>query len=168
MRKVTTTITTTVAAPRGPFYQWLVPGVFDTELDTVMRDEAGFAGITVTTGTTGPWDVPGSTRIVHQYDGTFSRETVLAANAPDYFDYRLTEFSSFFLRLLMQEARGQWWFTDAGNGTHTKWTYTAEARSILTVPILIPVMKVFFNRLMRATLARIKARAEAEVKGDAQ
>ena len=168
MPKVATTVTATVAAPRGPFYQWLVPGLFYDQLDTVMRDEAGFAGITRTTGTTGPWDVPGSTRIVHQYDGTCSRETVLAAAAPDYFDYRLTEFSSFFLRLLVLEARGQWWFTDAGTGTHAKWTYSAEARSILTWPFLVPVLKVFWNRSMRATLARIKARAEAEVEGAAK
>lgn len=168
MPKVSTTVTTTVKAPRGPFYQWLVPGVFDDQLDTVMRDEAGFAGITVTTGTTGAWDIPGNTRIVHQYDGTYSRETVTHAAAPDYFAYRLTEFSSFFLNLLVHEARGQWWFTDDGDGTHAKWSYTAEARSFLTVPILIPVLKVFFNRLMTKTLERIKARAEAELNGAAK
>ena len=168
MPRVSTTVTSTINAPRAEFYEWLVPGVFDTELDTVMRDEAGFAGITVTTGTTGPWDVPGSTRIVHHYDGTFSRETVTAAAAPDYFAYRLTEFSSFFLSLLVYEARGQWWFTDDGNGTHCKWTYTAEARSWLTVPLLIPVLKLAFRKLMGKTLGRIKARAEAEVKGEAK
>ncbi len=163
MVMVSTTAEITFDAPRGPLYQWLVPGVFLDQLDTVMKDEAGFAGITVTTGTTGPWDVPGSTRIVHQFDGTYSRETVMAANAPDYFDYRLTEFSSTMLRLLVREARGQWWFTDDGNGTHAKWTYSAEARSILTWPILLPVLKVFWNKSMRGTLKRIKARAEKEV-----
>lgn len=164
MVKVSTTAEVTFDAPRGPLYEWLVPGVFYDQLDTVMKDEAGFAGITVTTGTTGPWDVPGSTRIVHQFDGTYSRETVLAASAPDYFDYRLTEFSSTVLNLLVHEARGQWWFTDDGNGTHAKWTYSAEARSILTWPFLLPVLKIFWNRSMRGTLQRIKARAEREVK----
>lgn len=165
MVTITTTITSKIAAPRPAFYQWLVPGVFDRELDTVMRDEAGFAGITLTTGTTGPWDQPGSTRIVHQYDGTYSRETVLHANAPEYFAYRLTEFSSPMLRLMAREAGGQWWFRDhPKGGTDVKWTYSAEARSFLTAPFLAPVLKIFWKRSMRETLGRIKARAETELK----
>ena len=63
MAKVATTVTATIAAPRKAFYDWLVPGVFYTELDSVLRDEAGLPGVTKTTGTTGPWDTPGSTRI---------------------------------------------------------------------------------------------------------
>ncbi|MGF7213683.1 hypothetical protein GGE65_008330 [Skermanella aerolata] len=114
------------------------------------------------------WNVPGATRIVHLSDGTSSRETVTAASTPDYFAYRLTEFSSRRLRLLVREAKGQWWFTDEGTGTHAKWTYTAESRNILSAPLLVPVMKVFWNRSMRQALARIKARAEKEVGGTAE
>lgn len=164
MVTITTTASSKIAAPRSALYEWLVPGVFDTELDTVLRDEAGFAGVTRTTGTTGPWNVPGSTRIVHQYDGTFSRETVLHATSPHYFAYRLTEFSSPMLRLMAREAGGQWWFTDDGEGTHVKWTYSAEATSILSAPLLAPVLKVLWNRSMRACLERIKTRAETELK----
>lgn len=165
MPKVATTVTATIATPRAAFYEWLVPRVFFSELDTVLRDEAGFPGVTVTTGTTGPWDVPGSTRIVHLSDGTFCRETVLAAAAPHYFAYRLTDFSSLRLRLLVREANGQWWFTDDGAGTHAKWTYTAESRSLLAVPFLLPVIKVLWNRFMRSAIGNIKARAEKEVTG---
>lgn len=168
MVTITTTAYATVSVPRPALYEWLVPGVFDTRLDDVLRDEAGFAGITRTTGTTGPWDQPGSTRIVHQYDGTFSRETVLHATAPDYFAYRLTEFSSFMLKLMAREAGGQWWFTDDGNGTKLKWTYSAEATSLLTVPLLAPVLKIFWNRSMRSSLKRIKTLAEKELKGEAK
>ena len=87
------------------------------QLETVLRDEAGLPGVTRTTGTTGPWDVAGSTRIVHLSDGTTCRETVKVATAPDYFAYRLTEFSSRMIGRLVQEANGQWWFTDEGSGT---------------------------------------------------
>jgi len=163
MAKVATTVTASIDAPRAPFYTWLIPGVFSTELDTVLRDEAGFAGVTRTTGTTGPWNVPGSTRIVHLSDGTTCRETVKAATAPDYFAYRITEFSSRRLRMLVREANGQWWFTDEGAGTHAKWTYTAESRSFLVTPILVPVIKILWNRSMRSTMNRIKTRAEKEV-----
>lgn len=163
MAKVSTTVTASIAVPRPLLYEWLIPGVFATELDTVLRDEAGLPGVTRTTGTTGPWNVAGSTRIVHLSDATFCRETVKVATTPDYFAYRLTEFSSRMIRLLVREANGQWWFTDGGPGTHAKWTYTAESRSPLAAPLLVPVIKILWRRYMQSAIARIKARAEKEV-----
>ena len=163
MAKVDTTVTSTIGVPRSALWQWLIPSVFFTELDTVLRDEAGLPGVTRTTGTTGPWDIAGSTRIVHLSDGTWCRETVKTATAPDYFAYRLTEFSSRVIGMLVREANGQWWFTDDGAGTHAKWTYTAESRSILTAPLLVPVIKILWRRYMTSAIKRIKARAENEV-----
>jgi hypothetical protein len=165
MAKVATTVISTIAVPRRAFYTWLVPGVFLNELDTVLRDEAGLPGVTRTTGTTGPWDIAGSTRIVHLSDGTFCRETVRTATAPDYFAYRLTDFSSRLIRMLVREANGQWWFTDDGSGTRAKWTYTAESRSLLATPILIPVIRIMWNRYMNTAMKHIKTRAEKEVVG---
>jgi hypothetical protein len=162
MAKVATTVTATIAVPRALLYEWLIPGVFADELDTVLRDEAGLPGVTRTTGTTGPWNVAGSTRIVHLSDATFCRETVRVATAPDYFAYRLTEFSSRMIALLVSEANGQWWFTDEGSGTHAKWKYTAESRFFVTTPILLPVIKILWRRYMRSALALIKVRAERE------
>lgn len=163
MPKVATTVTSTIAAPRQALYAWLVPGVFYNQLETVLRDEAGLPGVTRTTGTTGPWDVAGSTRIVHLSDETTCRETVKVATAPDYFAYCLTEFSSRMIGMLVQEANGQWWFTDEGSGTKAKWTYTAEARSVLGMPILFPVIRILWHRYMSAAMKQIKARAEKEV-----
>jgi len=163
MARVATTVTSTIAAPRRAFYAWLIPGVFYNELDTVLRDEAGLPGVTRTSGTTGPWDVAGSTRIVHLSDGTTCRETVKTATAADYFAYRLTEFSSRMVGMLVREATGQWWFTDEGSGTHAKWTYTAEGRSILAMPILIPVIKILWHRYMSSAIKQVKTRAEREV-----
>ena len=163
MPSVSTTVTSTINAPRKAFYAWLIPGVFYNQLETVLRDAAGLPGVTRTTGTTGPWDVSGSTRIVHLSDETTCRETVKVATAPDYFAYRLTEFSSRVIGRLVQEANGQWWFTDEGAATKAKWTYTAEGRSALVMPILIPVIKIFWNRYMSAAMKEVKARAEKEV-----
>jgi hypothetical protein len=163
MAKVATTVISTIAVPRQALYSWLVPGVFLNELDTVLRDEAGLPGVTRTTGTTGPWDVAGSTRIVHLSDGTFCRETVRTATAPHYFAYRLTEFSSRLIRMLVREANGQWWFTDEGASTRAKWTYTAESRTFLATPILIPVIRIMWNRYMSTAMRHIKTRAEKEV-----
>jgi hypothetical protein len=163
MAKVDTTVTATIGVPRSALWQWLIPGVFYTELDTVLRDEAGLPGVTRTTGTTGAWDIAGSTRIVHLSDGTWCRETVKTATAPHYFAYRLTEFSSRLVGMLVREATGQWWFTDDGAGTHAKWTYTAESRSLLAAPLLVPVIKILWRRYMTSAIRRIKARAEHEV-----
>jgi hypothetical protein len=85
------------------------------------------------------------------------------ATAPDYFAYRLTEFSSRVIGRLVQEANGQWWFTDEGSATKAKWTYTAEGRNVLAMPILIPVIKILWNRYMSAAMKQIKTRAEKEV-----
>ena len=163
MAKVATTVIATIAVPRNALWTWLVPGVFYDQLDSVVRDEAGLPGCVKTTGTTGPWDVAGSTRIVHLTDETSVRETVTVATAPDYFAYRLTDFSGRMVRLLVREAGGQWWFTDAGSGTHVKWTYTAESRTWLAMLVLFPVIRILWNRYMRSSMAVIKSRAEKEV-----
>ena len=163
MARVATTVTATIGAPRKAFYACLVPGVFYKQLENVLLDEAGLPGVTRTTGTTGPWDVAGSTRIVHLSDGTTCRETVKTATAPDYFAYRLTDFSSRMVGRLVSEATGQWWFTDDGAGTHAKWTYTAEARSIFALPILFPVIRILWHRYMSSAIKQVKVRAEKEV-----
>src|SRR5262245_41552281 len=114
MAGVATTVVSLIAAERKPFYTWLVPGVFYDQLETVLRDAAFLPGVAKTTEATGPWDKAGSTRIVHLTDGNTVRETVTSATSPDYFAYRLTEFSNPMIRMLVKEARGQWWFTDRG------------------------------------------------------
>jgi hypothetical protein len=165
MAAVSTTVVSTIAVPRAPFWTWLVPGVFYSELETVLRDAAFLPGVSKTTNTTGPWDRAGSTRIVHLTDGTSCRETVTTATGPDYFAYRLTEFTSRMVGALVKEARGQWWFTDSGGGTRAKWTYTAEAKNPLAYLLLYPVIKINWNRYMKAAMAVTRQRAEAEVAG---
>jgi hypothetical protein len=163
MAGVATTVVSSIAAQRKPFYAWLIPGVFYDQLETVLRDAAFMPGVVKTTDTTGPWDKPGSTRIVHLTDGTTVRETVTSATAPDYFAYRLTEFSSPMIRRLVKEARGQWWFTDNGAGLQAKWTYTAESKNPVAALLLLPVIKILWNRYMKAAMKVTKERAETEV-----
>jgi hypothetical protein len=165
---ISSTATATIAAPRRPFFQWLVPGVFFDQLETVLRDAAFMPGVERTSGTTGPWDVPGSHRIVHTTDGQQVREEVTAAAAPDYFSYRVTEFSSPLIRRLFREARGQWWFTDAGTGTHAKWTYSFDTRGVWALPLVLPMVKILWHRYMQAAMKVTKERAEVEVKAMSQ
>lgn len=168
MTTVSSTVESTIAAPRGPFWTWLVPGVFFNELHTVLRDAAFMPGVERTTDTTGPWDVPGSNRIIHTTDGSTVRETVTSAVAPDYFAYRVTEFTSPLIRRLVTEARGQWWFSDAGAGTHAKWTYSFDTKAFWAVPLLFPMVKLLWSRYMKAAMNVTKERAEVEVKAVSQ
>jgi hypothetical protein len=163
MAEVATTVASSITAEKKAFYAWLVPGVFYSELETVLRDAAFMPGVTKTTDTTGPWDKAGSTRIVHLTDGNTVRETVTAATAPDYFAYRLTEFSNPMIRALVKEARGQWWFTGSGTSVHAKWTYTAESKNVFGALLLLPVIKILWHRYMKAAMNVTKQRAEAEV-----
>jgi hypothetical protein len=63
----------------------------------------------------------------------------------------------------VKQAGGEWRFTDEGDGTHAKWTYTAEAKHDLGIIVLTPIIKILWNHYMTAALETIKARAEAEV-----
>lgn len=163
--KIASTVRASINAPREPFYQWLVPGIFYDQLETVLNDTFAIPGVSKTTDTSGPWDVPGSHRIVHLSDGNSARETVTAADSPDYFAYRVNEFTQPLIRTLVKEARGQWWFIDDGAGTHAKWTYTFEARGLWAVPLLFPMVKMLWNRAMKSAMGVVKDRAEEEVAG---
>ena len=165
MAKVATTVTASIAVERESFYAWLVPGVFFDQLETILPDSFGSPGVAKTTDTSGPWDVPGSHRTVHLSDGNSAREEVTAADTPDYFAYTVTEFTNPLIRRIVKRAGGQWWFTDNGAGTQAKWTYEFEGMSIFAVPLLIPIVKILWNRSMKASMKIIKARAEKEVPG---
>jgi hypothetical protein len=67
------------------------------------------------------------------------------------------------IRMLVKEARGQWWFTDSGSGLQAKWTYTAVSRNVLGARVLLPVIKILWNRYMKAAMKDTKERAETEV-----
>ena len=168
MVKVATTVTLSIAVPREPFYAWLVLRVLSEELETVLRDSPMVTGVAKVTDTVGPWGVPGSHRTIYFTDGNSAREDVIAGDAPDYFSYVVTEFTRPLSRLLVREVRVQWWFTDEGAGTHIKWAMAFEAKSILAVPPLLPMIHILLNRSMKATMKNIKERAEKEVPGGSQ
>jgi hypothetical protein len=84
-----------------------------------------------TSHVSGPWDRPGSTRIVHLADGSTVNEGLTGYDRPEYFAYRVTN-PSFALKYLMSEARGEWWLAATNKGTTVKWTYTFAAKNRLT------------------------------------
>src|SRR5687768_9660833 len=117
----------------------LIPGSINDVFDFVAAQDVlpkiltGYGlvpGVVSTSEVSGPWDRPGSTRIVHLADGSFAREGVTHYSRPGYFAYRVSG-PSFSLKYLMSFARGEWWFSTTGGGGHAKWTYTFRARNRL-------------------------------------
>ncbi len=91
MAGVTSTATVTAVVATRPLFSFLVLGVFGEQLETVLHKTLGVPGVTRTTDATGPWDVPGSTRILHFTGGHKAAELLTASNPPDYFAYVVSD-----------------------------------------------------------------------------
>ncbi|MCB8840249.1 SRPBCC family protein [Aurantimonas sp. VKM B-3413] len=85
-------------------------------------------GVASTSDVSGPWDRPGSHRIVHLADGSTLSEGLTHYDRPSCFAYRVSD-PSFALKHLMTQARGEFWFEPADGGTKVEWTYTFQARN---------------------------------------
>ena len=126
------TLMFSVGAKIVPVFDFIVP---EDVLPKVLTGYGLLPGVVRTSGNTGPWDSPGSSRTVHLADGTTARETVTAYARPRHFSYRTDQYT-FALRHFANSAVGEWWFDELLDRTHVKWTYTFNSKGILTVPIL--------------------------------
>ncbi len=106
-------------------------------LPAVLTGYGLVPGVASTSAVSGPWDAPGSHRIVHLKDGSTVNEALTHYDRPGYFAYRVSN-PSFALKHLMSYAIGQFWFKKSGNTTLVKWTYTFRARNIITrIPLVL-------------------------------
>lgn len=108
-----------------------------------------------TSGNTGPWDTPGSSRTVHLKDGNTAREEVTAYDRPKFFAYKTSEFT-FALRYLANGATGQWWFSPDGPATKVKWTYTFAANSWPSAIILPVFARLLWSGYMRVCFDNVQ------------
>jgi polyketide cyclase/dehydrase/lipid transport protein len=154
---VSSTVSATVRAPRGAVFNWFVP----VKLEDILLGYGRLPAVVSTTGQTAPWEQPGSRRTVHLADGNTAQEEVTACEYSRYFAYRVSGFTN-VLRFFTHEARGQWWFEDAGDSTKIKWTYTFNAQSPLRKLLLVPIVKVLWNGYMRVGMRAVKEHAEKE------
>jgi Polyketide cyclase / dehydrase and lipid transport len=112
-----------------------IAGVFDfvAAQDVLPKILTGYGlvpGVASTSDISGPWDQPGSHRIVHLKDGSTLREGLTDYQRPGYFAYRVGD-PSFALKYLMAGAAGQFWFDRVEAGTRIRWTYTFYAKNRL-------------------------------------
>lgn len=120
-------------------------------LPKVLKRYGLVAPVMSTSGNTGPWDKPGSTRTVHLAGGTSAREQVTVFQRPEYFAYRVDNFT-FAVRHLAEFATGEWWFERDGSGTKLRWTYTFHAKGRLTAALLALFVRLQWQGYMRGCI----------------
>ena len=144
-KKVAATMDTDIAAPIQRVFDFVAA---EDVLPKVLTGYGMLPAVVRTSGNTGPWDTPGSSRTVHLADSTTSREEVTDYARPEYFAYRTSNYT-FALKYLATSAEGQWWFEERQGQTHIRWTYTFTANGAITA---IPLW--FFVRLQWAGYMR--------------
>jgi hypothetical protein len=121
--------------------------VAEDVLPKVLHRWGPIPGVTGTRDNTGPWDQPGSSRIVVLADGNTAREQVLDWMRPTRFAYRVDAFTGAFGRAV-DHAVGSWEFTDTGRGSAFRWTYTFTARGRVSAALLVAGVPLGWARYM--------------------
>jgi hypothetical protein len=143
---------TDIAAAIEPVFDFVSA---EDVLPKVLTGYGLLPGVASTSGNTGPWNRPGSSRTVHLADGNTAREEVTAYERPNYFAYR-TDNYSFALKYISTGAKGQWWF-NADNGlTHIKWSYAFTAKGPFTAVLLSLFVRSQWAGYMRVCLGNTR------------
>jgi Polyketide cyclase / dehydrase and lipid transport len=148
-------ITRSMVIPRAPHVVFAFIASEDV-LPKVLTGYGPLPAVVRTSQNTGPWDQPGSARIVHLADGNTARERVTFYSAPHRFAYRVWDVSHPIVGTLANEARGEWTFAPHPNGTLVTWTYTFSAVNALASVPLAVITKIFWRGYMDVCLDNAK------------
>lgn len=148
-------ITRSMIIPRAPQVVFAFIAAEDV-LPKVLTGYGPLPAVVRTSKNTGPWDQPGSARIVHLADGNTAREQVTFYNAPHRFAYRVWDVSHPIVGTLANEARGEWTFEPHPDGTLVTWTYTFSAVNALASVPLTVITKIFWRGYMDVCLDNAK------------
>ncbi|MBC7989737.1 MAG: SRPBCC family protein [Luteimonas sp.] len=151
MRLHKVTVTREAVIPGAPADVFAFIAAEDV-LPKVLTGYLVLPAVVRTSGNTGPWDVPGSARVVHLADGTTAREQVTEFSPPDRFAYKVWDFGNPILKRLASEARGEWTFVAAPGGTRVTWTYTFIAKNGVAAIPLSGIAQVLWRGYMDVCL----------------
>ena len=143
----------TIPRPRADVFDVVAA---EDVLPKVLTGYGPLPAVVATSDTTGPWDRPGSARVVHLADGSTLREQVTAYRRPGYFSYRVWAFDNPVINSLASGGRGEWIFTDVPGGTHVRWTYAFKRRSVLAGVPLSLVIHTLWRGYMDVCLANTR------------
>jgi hypothetical protein len=96
------------------------------------------------TGQEGVWGDVGQTRTVVLGDGSSNLETLVAADRPGSYRYRLTDFSG-PMKALVRSIEGEFAFVAEGEGTRVTWSWQMHATNPVT-RLLLPGIGFFWKR----------------------
>lgn len=151
MNRHEVSITREVLIPNSPE----VVFSFITAEDVLPKVLTGYGplpAVVRTSENTGPWDTPGSARLIHLADGSTVREQVTQYSRPGHFAYRVWEFGNPVVGRLATQARGEWTFAAVPGGTRVTWTYTFTARNGLTALPLSAITHTLWRGYMNVCL----------------
>ncbi len=109
----------------------------------------------------GAQPVPGARRNVHNSDGSIVVEELLELATSKRHRYRLVSGFKPPFSLMVAYAEGDWGFTPEGKGTRIDWHYVFYLRSALALPVVAPIIKIFFRRAMQDCLDAMRAELAA-------
>jgi hypothetical protein len=121
-------------------------------LPKVLTGYGPLPAVLRTSGNTGPWDRPGSARVVHLADGSTVREQLTGYDSPKRFTYRVWEFGNPIVRTLATQAKGEWDFVATAEGTQVTWTYTFQAKNAAAALPLSGIAQILWRGYMDVCL----------------
>ncbi|HET9423345.1 MAG TPA: SRPBCC family protein [Nocardioides sp.] len=135
-------------------------GVLAAPLPELFVERSGpIPPIRECTGQEGAWGDVGQTRTVVLADGGRNLETLVAADRPGSYRYRLTDFSG-PMKALVRSIDGEFAFAAEGNGTRVTWSWEMHAANPVARRLL-PVMGFFWRRYADKMWPRYAARLPA-------
>jgi hypothetical protein len=107
------------------------------------------------TGQQGEWGQRGQTRTVVLADGSTNLETLVAADRPDSYRYRLSDFTG-PMQALVRSIDGEFSCAAEGTGTRVTWSWRMHATNPVS-RVLLPGLGFFWRRYAAAMWPRFAA-----------
>jgi hypothetical protein len=108
------------------------------------------------TGQEGAWGAVGQTRTVVLGDGSSNLETLVAADRPGSYRYRLSDFTG-PMKALVRSVDGEFAFAPEGQGTRVTWSWRMHAANPVG-RLFLPGLGFFWRRYADAMWPRYAAR----------
>ena len=143
------------ASPEAAF-----DGILAAPLEELFTDRAGpIPPVRECTGQEGAWGSVGQTRTVVLADGSRNLETLVAADRPGSYRYRLTDFTG-PMKLLIRSVDGEFAFRPEGEGTRATWTWHMHSTNP-AARLVLPVVARFWQKYAAGMWPRYAARLTA-------
>ena len=123
--------------------------VLDAPLEAILGKRVGLVpAITGCTGQDGRWGTVGQTRTIEMSDGTRALETLVAADRPTDYRYRISDVRGLMMKPLVAGIDGRFSFEASGAGTRVTWSWEMHATNPVT-RLLLPALSPFWHRWAR-------------------